>query len=74
MLTGKAVINCKASEKHDGMVLCLDGLANLHNSSKSVGKIDAFYNSVKVPGQGHRYIHILGTLSLKLLITFSQSH
>lgn len=47
-MVGKAVVCCKGPEKHDGLFICLDGIVNLQLSNKSVGIIEAFYNSVEV--------------------------
>lgn len=42
------VISSNADFKHDGICLVVEGCVNLQISSKNVGILEAFYNSVKV--------------------------
>lgn len=52
VLIGRAVVNCKTPEKHDGITLALDGIVNLQLSNKSVGITKAFYYSAKTAEEG----------------------
>lgn len=54
-VTGLIVINSNSDLKHDGITLIMEGYVNLQLSSKNVGILEAFYNSVKV----YLYINIL---------------
>ncbi|XP_037814765.1 vacuolar protein sorting-associated protein 26C [Lucilia sericata] len=48
LLTGCVQFTCPSEAKHDGIILTLEGVVNLQlSNSKSVGLLDAFYNSVK---------------------------
>ncbi|TMW39591.1 hypothetical protein DOY81_015329, partial [Sarcophaga bullata] len=48
LLTGCVTFGCSTEVKHDGITLTLEGVVNLQlSNSKSVGLLDAFYNSVK---------------------------
>ncbi|KAI9588115.1 vacuolar protein sorting-associated protein 26C [Glossina fuscipes] len=49
LLTGCVQFQCPVETKHDGIVLTLEGMVNLHlSNSKSVGLMEAaFYNSLK---------------------------
>ncbi|KAJ3663521.1 hypothetical protein Zmor_007775 [Zophobas morio] len=46
-ITGVIAITTASDLKHDGITLTVEGCVNLQLSSKNVGIIDAFYNSVK---------------------------
>ncbi|XP_022904115.1 vacuolar protein sorting-associated protein 26C isoform X2 [Onthophagus taurus] len=46
-VTGVIVINTNTDLKHDGITLIMEGYVNLQLSSKNVGILEAFYNSVK---------------------------
>ncbi|KAK9875968.1 hypothetical protein WA026_011069 [Henosepilachna vigintioctopunctata] len=46
-VTGHLQISTPTDFKHDGIFLVMEGAVNLQISSKNVGIIDAFYNSVK---------------------------
>lgn len=46
-ITGLIVINSPTDLKHDGIFLIMEGSVNLTLSSKNVGILEAFYNSVK---------------------------
>ncbi|XP_064213486.1 vacuolar protein sorting-associated protein 26C isoform X3 [Tribolium castaneum] len=46
-ITGVIAISSTSDLKHDGITLTVEGCVNLQLSSKNVGIIDAFYNSVK---------------------------
>lgn len=47
-LTGILVISSNNDFKHEGITLTADGSVNLQVSSKNVGILEAFYNSIKV--------------------------
>ncbi|KAI4470875.1 vacuolar protein sorting 26 related [Holotrichia oblita] len=46
-VSGLLVISSNSDLKHDGITLIMEGYVNLQLSSKNVGIIEAFYNSVK---------------------------
>ncbi|CAH1367402.1 hypothetical protein MTP99_008633 [Tenebrio molitor] len=46
-ITGVIAITTNSDLKHDGITLTVEGCVNLQLSSKNVGIMDAFYNSVK---------------------------
>ncbi|XP_015786712.1 Down syndrome critical region protein 3 [Tetranychus urticae] len=46
-LTGVISFDCKNESRHEGIALTVEGLVKMQYSSKNVGIIDAFYNSVK---------------------------
>lgn len=46
-LNGVIVISSNSDFKHDGITLSMEGCVNLQISSKNVGVLEAFYNSVK---------------------------
>ncbi|XP_023028089.1 vacuolar protein sorting-associated protein 26C isoform X2 [Leptinotarsa decemlineata] len=46
-VSGVIVISSNSDFKHEGITLTMDGCVNLQVSSKNVGIIEAFYNSVK---------------------------
>ncbi|KRT81707.1 hypothetical protein AMK59_5228, partial [Oryctes borbonicus] len=46
-VSGVIVINSNSDLKHDGITLIMEGYVNLQLSSKNVGILEAFYNSVK---------------------------
>lgn len=45
---GVLVVSSNSEFKHDGISLMIEGCVNLQISSKNVGILEAFYNSVKV--------------------------
>lgn len=45
---GVLAISSTSDFKHDGITLTVEGTVNLQISSKNVGILEAFYNSVKV--------------------------
>ncbi|KAJ8936323.1 hypothetical protein NQ318_007172 [Aromia moschata] len=47
-VSGIIIISSNNDFKHEGITLTMEGSVNLQVSSKNVGIIDAFYNSVKV--------------------------
>lgn len=47
-LNGIIVISSSSDFKHEGISLTAEGLVNLQVSSKNVGILEAFYNSIKV--------------------------
>lgn len=47
-VTGVIIITTNSDFKHDGILLTMEGTANLQVSSKNVGILEAFYNAVKV--------------------------
>ncbi|XP_059216529.1 vacuolar protein sorting-associated protein 26C [Stomoxys calcitrans] len=48
VLVGCVHFSCPSEAKHDGISLSLEGIVNLQlSNSKSVGLLDAFYNSLK---------------------------
>ncbi|XP_030745066.1 vacuolar protein sorting-associated protein 26C [Sitophilus oryzae] len=47
IVSGILVIDTNSDFKHDGITLTMEGSVNLQISSKNVGIIEAFYNSVK---------------------------
>lgn len=58
-LTGVVSFDCKHESRHEGITLTVDGSVKMQLSSKNVGIIDAFYNSVKVSlpiSRPNRYI------------------
>ncbi|GJQ79415.1 hypothetical protein Trydic_g16274 [Trypoxylus dichotomus] len=46
-VSGIIVINTNSDLKHDGITLMMEGYVNLQLSSKNVGILEAFYNTVK---------------------------
>ncbi|KAJ8922342.1 hypothetical protein NQ315_004285 [Exocentrus adspersus] len=46
-VVGVIVISSNSDFKHEGITLTMEGIVNLQVSSKNVGIIEAFYNSVK---------------------------
>ncbi|XP_066148411.1 vacuolar protein sorting-associated protein 26C [Euwallacea fornicatus] len=46
-ISGIIVISSNSDFKHDGIILTVEGCVNLQISSKNVGVLEAFYNSVK---------------------------
>ncbi|XP_074597553.1 vacuolar protein sorting-associated protein 26C [Brevipalpus obovatus] len=46
-LTGMVSFDCKHESRHEGISLTVDGSVKMQLSSKNVGIMDAFYNSVK---------------------------
>ncbi|XP_066260275.1 vacuolar protein sorting-associated protein 26C [Euwallacea similis] len=46
-ISGVIVISSSSDFKHDGITLTVEGCVNLQISSKNVGVLEAFYNSVK---------------------------
>ncbi|XP_017775160.1 PREDICTED: Down syndrome critical region protein 3 homolog [Nicrophorus vespilloides] len=46
-VTGFIVVKSNSDLKHDGITLSMEGSVNLQLSSKNVGILEAFYNSVK---------------------------
>ncbi|XP_050312057.1 vacuolar protein sorting-associated protein 26C [Anthonomus grandis grandis] len=47
VIAGVLVISSNSDFKHDGITLTVEGSVNLQISSKNVGIIEAFYNSIK---------------------------
>ncbi|KAF7272854.1 hypothetical protein GWI33_014391 [Rhynchophorus ferrugineus] len=47
LVSGVLVISSNSDLKHDGITLTMEGCVNLQISTKNVGIIEAFYNSVK---------------------------